>query len=159
MAHRLIRHLLLTGGKHNMIRYQKKTLSHFGMLTSPTSLFKSLLFVGIKPFIIIPSSTIIVRNFSYKSVVITKEEDWTNLDKVYLHIGPSGDFWTGTSIFAAKHLQHDYVRSIELPNHINIDQLTEILDNLDNLIQQSIYDHSIIPHSILEKCYIITTDD
>mmetsp|Transcript_22187 Transcript_22187/g.47724 ORF Transcript_22187/g.47724 Transcript_22187/m.47724 type:complete len:167 (-) Transcript_22187:275-775(-) len=34
---------------------------------------------------------------------------------VYFHVSPSGDWWTGPSIFAAKHLQPDYVRSIPIP--------------------------------------------
>mmetsp|Transcript_705 Transcript_705/g.1166 ORF Transcript_705/g.1166 Transcript_705/m.1166 type:complete len:152 (+) Transcript_705:113-568(+) len=34
---------------------------------------------------------------------------------VYFHISPSGDWWTGPSIFAAKHLQPDYVKSIPIP--------------------------------------------
>ena len=32
----------------------------------------------------------------------------------YLHIGPSGDSWISYSIFAAKHLQPDYVKSLPL---------------------------------------------
>jgi len=34
---------------------------------------------------------------------------------MYFHVSPSGDWWTGPSIFAAKHLQPDYVRSIPMP--------------------------------------------
>jgi len=34
---------------------------------------------------------------------------------MYFHISPSGDWWTGPSIFAAKHLQPDYVKSIPIP--------------------------------------------
>mmetsp|Transcript_41436 Transcript_41436/g.70953 ORF Transcript_41436/g.70953 Transcript_41436/m.70953 type:complete len:171 (+) Transcript_41436:45-557(+) len=36
-------------------------------------------------------------------------------EKMFFHVSPSGDWWTGTSIFAAKHLQPDYVRSIPIP--------------------------------------------
>ena len=33
----------------------------------------------------------------------------------YLHLAPDGDYWTGSEIFAAKHLQPDYVRSVPIP--------------------------------------------
>lgn len=49
--------------------------------------------------------------------------------KLYLHIGPSGDCWTGASIFAAKHLQPDYVKSIELPANIPTEEIEPILEN------------------------------
>jgi len=34
---------------------------------------------------------------------------------LYLHVSPSGDIWTGAELFAAKHLQPDYVTSILIP--------------------------------------------
>ncbi|KAL9181726.1 hypothetical protein ACHAXT_012069 [Thalassiosira profunda] len=37
-------------------------------------------------------------------------------DKMYMHVSPSGDWWTGSAIFAAKHLQPDYVKSVPLPD-------------------------------------------
>ena len=50
----------------------------------------------------------------------------------YLHLGPSGDAWTGDSIFAAKHLQPDYVRSIPLDDGLlctsSEESLLEILE-------------------------------
>ena len=33
---------------------------------------------------------------------------------LYLHVGPSGDCWTGHSIFAAKHNQPGYIKSVPL---------------------------------------------
>ena len=33
-------------------------------------------------------------------------------NKLYLHIAPCGDYWSGHEVFAAKHLQPDYVKSI-----------------------------------------------
>ncbi|KAL7545246.1 hypothetical protein ACHAWF_013561 [Thalassiosira exigua] len=36
-------------------------------------------------------------------------------EAAYFHVSPSGDWWTGPSIFAAKHLQPDYVKSIPMP--------------------------------------------
>jgi hypothetical protein len=34
---------------------------------------------------------------------------------MFLHISPSGDWWIAQELFAAKHLQDGYVRSIRLP--------------------------------------------
>lgn len=61
---------------------------------------------------------------------------------LYLHVGPSGDCWTGSSIFAAKHLQPDYVKSIPLhpPHHdICADTLIELLEE-DGGLAREIYD-------------------
>ena len=69
---------------------------------------------------------------------------------VYLHVGPSGDCWTGHSIFAAKHLQPDYVKSVKLPNDTNIDMLLELLDK-KNALARSIYDSGIIPLDLLQQ--------
>ena len=33
----------------------------------------------------------------------------------FLHVGPSGDWWVGSSLYAAKHNPSDYVRSLPLP--------------------------------------------
>ena len=33
----------------------------------------------------------------------------------FLHLAPSGDFWVGSAIYAAKHNPSDYVRSLPLP--------------------------------------------
>ena len=59
--------------------------------------------------------------------------------KLYLHIGPSGDCWTGASIFAAKHLQPDYVKSIELPANIPTEEIEPILEN-DIELAREIYE-------------------
>jgi len=66
-------------------------------------------------------------------------------DPLFLHVGPSGDCWTGSSIFAAKHLQPDYVQSIPLfPPHnaddLCIDTLLEILEDDINMAQE-LYDN------------------
>jgi hypothetical protein len=51
-------------------------------------------------------------------------------DSIYLHIGPSGDFWTGSAIFAAKHLQPGYVKSILLPEGAPpLDEINQMLDD------------------------------
>mmetsp|Transcript_53247 Transcript_53247/g.79531 ORF Transcript_53247/g.79531 Transcript_53247/m.79531 type:complete len:143 (-) Transcript_53247:419-847(-) len=69
--------------------------------------------------------------------------------QIYLHVGPSGDCWTGTSIFAAKHLQPDYVKSIPLPEGCRIEQLLEQLEDDLDLAQQT-YDTGKIPSSLLD---------
>ena len=43
-------------------------------------------------------------------------------DQLFLHVSPSGDCWTGQEIFAAKHLQPDYVRSIPVPDGFDPDE-------------------------------------
>jgi hypothetical protein len=70
---------------------------------------------------------------------------------VYLHVGPSGDCWTGHSIFAAKHLQPDYVKSVQLPTDTDIDILLERLEGEDALLAKSIYDSGIIPVELLQQ--------
>lgn len=77
---------------------------------------------------------------------------------LYLHVGPSGDCWIGESIFAAKHLQPDYVKSIPIPeslmvhkDHQNvIDLLVKCIETSNQAIQQKIYDDSAIPEFIIE---------
>ena len=43
--------------------------------------------------------------------------------KLYLHIAPSGDFWCGTKIYAAKHLSSNYLKSLELPDNFKEEEL------------------------------------
>jgi hypothetical protein len=47
---------------------------------------------------------------------------------MFLHVGPSGDSWIGTSIYAAKHLQPDYAKSIQIPQGIFNDAILMVLD-------------------------------
>jgi hypothetical protein len=69
---------------------------------------------------------------------------------LYLHVGPSGDVWTGDSIFAAKHLQPDYVRSVSLEGEAEamIDnegsRLVEILESRLDWTEE-IYDKGSLP--------------
>lgn len=91
----------------------------------------------------------------------------------YLHMGPSGDAWVGTEIFAAKHLQPNYVRSIALPSLEQLLQRSSNLDDDDSLLssddddnpyeflvqaiegdaklQRQIYDSESIPPLLLEQ--------
>ena len=56
-----------------------------------------------------PSTTRNFRDFSSGN----NEVSCVN-KSLYLHVPPSGDVWTGHEMFAAKHLQPDYVKSVSL---------------------------------------------
>jgi hypothetical protein len=97
------------------------------------------------------------------TTVIDNENHGKTSKTTYLHVGPSGDCWTGDSIFAAKHLQPDYVKSIPLPVAIidgdgdgdgdmqqNIDNLMEVLED-DQELAASIYDSESIPSGLLDR--------
>lgn len=76
-------------------------------------------------------------------------------ETIYLHVGPSGDFWQGPSLFAAKHLQPDYVKSIRLKDHLEdqVDLLLELLEEEDSHGEwiRSIYDEGVLPADLLAK--------
>ena len=72
----------------------------------------------------------------------------------YLHLAPDGDYWTGREIFAAKHLQPDYVRSVPIPPREDFD-VEEWLDTTfgdDEKKQtealQNIYDERKLPSGV-----------
>ena len=77
---------------------------------------------------------------------------------IYLHVGPAGDCWTGDSIFAAKHLQPDYVKSIQLPPDVSTSYLLEILED-DTSLSQRIFDEEVIPEWVLEQARLQSADD
>lgn len=89
----------------------------------------------------VPSNKNCIRRFSD----LTAQSD-----EIYLHVGPSGDCWTGKSIFAAKHLQPDYVKSIKLDRDIQVEVLLELLEEDTDLAMQ-IYDNEILPDSLTKK--------
>jgi hypothetical protein len=70
----------------------------------------------------------------------------------YLHLGPSGDAWTGDSLFAAKHLQPDYVRSIPLCGFNNTaeETLLEVLDENEDWTRE-IYDTQTLPDDLKKR--------
>jgi hypothetical protein len=70
--------------------------------------------------------------------------------KVYLHVGPAGDCWTGNNIFAAKHLQPDYVKSILLPTDLTTEVLLEQLEQ-NSLLGQQAYDTEQLPEELLKR--------
>ena len=77
------------------------------------------------------------------------ESDYQASDAVYLHVGPSGDCWSGHSIFAAKHLQPDYVKSLKLKPGVCVDTLLEILEENEGWTKK-IYDDGKLPESLME---------
>ena len=97
------------------------------------------------------------RIMSYKRTIASNEK------RIYLHIGPSGDSWIGDAIFAAKHNQPGYVKSIALVNDDNIhsgntttmsnkEQGKILIDVLENHPEwaQEIYDTECFPEPLLE---------
>lgn len=81
--------------------------------------------------------------------------------KIYLHVGPSGDSWIGDAIFAAKHNQPGYVKSIPLCNSDNLigkDATAEINEDMTSLLidvldehpewAQEIYDTECFPETL-----------
>jgi hypothetical protein len=75
-------------------------------------------------------------------------------DVLFLHIAPCGDFWTGHEVFAAKHLQPDYVRSIAIPADMegSIESMLYNYDgDLDALLKRA-YDKRDISIIIQNVC-------
>lgn len=81
-------------------------------------------------------------------------------DVLFLHIAPCGDFWIGHEVFAAKHLQPDYVRSIAIPVEMEggIESLLHDYDgDLDALLKRA-YDESDIS-ILIENLHTQPLDD
>ena len=81
--------------------------------------------------------------------------------QVYLHVGPSGDCWTGSSLFAAKHLQPDYVKSLALPPHLTEEQRERLVDRLQDRpdVAQQMYDTGVLPPDLLGTLLMDIDDD
>jgi hypothetical protein len=95
-----------------------------------------------------------------------------NNKEIYLHVGPSGDSWIGDAIFAAKHNQPGYVKSIALINDDNTNYKHTIIgDNEDKgsrLIEvleehpewaQEIYDTECFPESLRQHLESLHEED
>uniref|UniRef100_A0A7S4EF15 Uncharacterized protein n=1 Tax=Pseudo-nitzschia australis TaxID=44445 RepID=A0A7S4EF15_9STRA len=86
----------------------------------------------------------------------TREATKSSVEKkIYLHVGPSGDSWIGDAIFAAKHNQPGYVKSIPLINDdlIGNDEgslLVEILEENPDWARE-IYDAECFPVDLEEE--------
>jgi hypothetical protein len=91
----------------------------------------------------------VVREISTKKIsrhFTVPLDDDKKRQAVFLHIAPCGDFWTGHEVFAAKHLQPDYVKSIPIPFDIQSDVETFLNDyegDLDVLLRK-VYDEQDI---------------
>jgi hypothetical protein len=95
------------------------------------------------------------RQFGYRSAAVALARahfttTTSSVDQVFLHVGPSGDCWTGSSIYAAKHLQPDYVKSIPIPTHVCIDTLMDKLER-DEELTRKVYDDGAIPPNLLQE--------
>lgn len=86
-----------------------------------------------------PSPTRII-SFRFHSSSINK-------DSIYLHVAPN-DVWIAPSIFAAKHLEPSYVKSIPIPPNTCPDTLLEMLED-DVELQRQVYDTGALPEQVL----------
>jgi hypothetical protein len=96
-----------------------------------------------------PQQTV-ARNISARMISGQSNEIAQDTTALYLHVGPSGDCWTGHSIFAAKHLQPDYVKSVKLEPDICVDTLLEVLEENDDWARQ-VYDDEALPDDLLDR--------
>ncbi|KAF0682913.1 Aste57867_25001 [Aphanomyces stellatus] len=64
---------------------------------------------------------------------------------IFLHISPCGDWWTGGSMYAAKHLPSDYVKSLPLP--VDFDEST--LEDLPSLAFTRMYDSGMLDKALV----------
>ena len=94
------------------------------------------------------ASTSAARHARTSRITFSRLSSSSSLDQVFLHVGPSGDCWTGSNIFAAKHLQPDYVKSIPIPNNVCVDALMENIQDDEKLMQQ-VYDEGKLPLDLL----------
>lgn len=75
---------------------------------------------------------------------------------LYLHVGPSGDVWTGDAIFAAKHLQPDYVKSVSLEGEAEAmieNDGSLLVETLESRLDwtQEIYDTGTLPAALRQQ--------
>mmetsp|Transcript_5487 Transcript_5487/g.11213 ORF Transcript_5487/g.11213 Transcript_5487/m.11213 type:complete len:200 (-) Transcript_5487:32-631(-) len=96
----------------------------------------------------------------------------------FFHVSPSGDWWTGPSIFAAKHLQPDYVRSIPIPPgfdpneffgddnddddggaYANSSRFSEMSWEQKQELLHRIYDEGEFPSEMLIDCNLVGFND
>jgi hypothetical protein len=92
--------------------------------------------------LIISSSGRLLRNIS---VDAGKESASNPAGGTFIHISPSGDFWTGQAMFAAKHLSTDYLRSIPIPHGFDADTVELSLGDMEPSQIQDIYDSGELP--------------
>jgi cytochrome c1 len=86
---------------------------------------------------------------------IAMPQSQSDSDDWFLHIGPSGDYWTGASLFAAKHLQPGYVKSIPIPK----DSQVTVEDHMEDLSVkqlQAIFDKGELPEEMMVRVFELT---
>jgi hypothetical protein len=76
--------------------------------------------------------------------------------KIFLHtvffLGSfSGDWWTGPSIFAAKHLQPDYVKSIRIPTDFDPTKYFSEDEGVENENDLSWEEKQLLLHQIYDQ--------
>lgn len=102
-----------------------------------------------------------VLAFTSNAISDSKTSAASNDKKIYLHVGPSGDSWIGDAIFAAKHNQPGYVKSIPLIDdgstfcghtiaRIEEDEGSLLIEVLEEYPEwaQKIYDTECFPESL-----------
>lgn len=108
------------------------------------------------------------RVLSFKTMATCKTTTVSNEKNMYLHVGPSGDSWIGDAIFAAKHNQPGYVKSIALINddntHYKHNVIGENEDEGSVLIEvleehpewaQEIYDTECFPETLRQHLKLL----
>jgi len=77
----------------------------------------------------------------------------TNTSTRYLHIGPSGDCWTGASMYAAKHLQPDYVKSfiLSFPTHTSLLFVCDEIPEMEVLLVEFLEEHNDMAHQLYDE--------
>ena len=94
------------------------------------------------------------RRFSKTRFRWNHNLDTSSQNETFLHIGPSGDCWTGASLFAAKHLTPGYVKSIPLSSLLfDEDTITRLLDLLQEEPEwcHQMYDTQTVPTEVLSR--------
>ncbi|ETV75470.1 hypothetical protein H257_10307 [Aphanomyces astaci] len=87
-------------------------------------------------------ASLIVRRWTGRRAL----SEWTHT-QLFLHISPCGDWWTGSNMYAAKHLSSDYVKSIALPD--GFDEVT--LETLPNASLQRMYDTGVLDATLVRS--------
>mmetsp|Transcript_11055 Transcript_11055/g.22898 ORF Transcript_11055/g.22898 Transcript_11055/m.22898 type:complete len:158 (+) Transcript_11055:110-583(+) len=113
-----------------------------------------------------PYFTTTTANRTFNSTVATND------NKIYLHVGPSGDSWIGDAIFAAKHNQPGYVKSIALFDDSNVgckdttigiheDEGSLLIEALEEHPEwaQEIYDTEVFPQSLQQHLKSLYEED
>jgi len=91
------------------------------------------------------------RSRVYRTLCIDTSKAYGGIPEsgVFIHISPSGDAWVGPSMFAAKHLPSNYLRSIEISHDADIARLEDRLSTLRYDELQKIYDSGDL-HPVLK---------